>query len=190
LLIDPEPGAATPLHILSQRPHRLLRYRAALSSTYSGFGFINRGKYFRAASLALFPQRESFPDSIVFVAKATALDGLADKGLLILGEVYLHAGNLRITRLCAGPALFQETPNPLTKPRKIFSFPASFQSASTCGKSFPLSTRPNASIPRPSVLLLRSRKDHLHGQKDFPPQPGNSPLQHSSHASPRRRPTL
>ena len=89
--------ARAALHILSQFTHRFLRYGAAFAPGHSAFGFIHSRQYFQSATLSFFPQRERFLNSVVLAVKSSALDGLANKGLLIRGELYFHLVDVKDT---------------------------------------------------------------------------------------------
>ncbi len=51
---------------------------------------IHRSENFRAGALALFPQCQSFLHSIFLAVQATALNGTADKRLLVRGKINFH----------------------------------------------------------------------------------------------------
>jgi len=89
-LLGGEVDASALLDFLSQRTHRLLRNHAPFATCKRSFRRINRCQNFRSNALAFLPQRQGFLDRIFFTLKAAILDGLADKRLLVGGEMNFH----------------------------------------------------------------------------------------------------
>jgi hypothetical protein len=87
------------LHFSGKVVHGLLRDDAAFTSRKGGFRLIDRGKNFSAGALAFFPQGKGFLHSVFFAVKSSALNGLTDKRLLILGELYIHSLKILEKRL-------------------------------------------------------------------------------------------
>jgi hypothetical protein len=61
-----------------------------VSSFQFGLGVIKRSAELDPRALAFFPQRQSFPHSILLAVKASALDRVFDKCLLVWGKLYFH----------------------------------------------------------------------------------------------------
>jgi hypothetical protein len=81
---------STPLHFSGQFAHGLLRDEAPFTSSQGGFRLIDCNENFRSGAFTFFPQGKGFQDRIFFPVKPSTLNRLADKRLLIGGELYFH----------------------------------------------------------------------------------------------------
>jgi hypothetical protein len=80
-----------PLDVIGELFHFLVRRDSpALAARQGGFGLINARQYLQPPTLPLFPKQHGFPHRAFLVAKAPALDGLADKRLLVRSESHVH----------------------------------------------------------------------------------------------------
>jgi hypothetical protein len=89
-MLGDELRAAAPLYVLGQCADGFLSNFDAVAAINRGFGDIDGGENFRAATFSLDPQRYCCLHRIFGALKPAALDGLPDKILLLGGEVYLH----------------------------------------------------------------------------------------------------
>jgi hypothetical protein len=62
----------------------------ALTAGQRGLGLIDMRQYLQPPTFPLFPKQHGFPHRAFLVAKAPALDGLADKRLLVRSELHVH----------------------------------------------------------------------------------------------------
>jgi hypothetical protein len=90
LLIGGKPGASAQLHFLGKLAHGFLCDDTPLPLGERSFRLINGRKDFRAGSLALLPQEKGFLHRVFLAPKASTLNGLADKRLLIGSELHFH----------------------------------------------------------------------------------------------------
>lgn len=81
---------APPFHIFGQLPHGLLRDLDAFAPIDGSLCRIDGREDFRAATLALDPQAEGLLHRVFGTFKPTALDGAADKVLLLERKSYSH----------------------------------------------------------------------------------------------------
>ena len=84
--------SATPalLYLLGQLAHGLLRDDAPFAARKRSLRLIDRGKDFRSAALPVLPQGKRFFHRVFLNAEASALNGLADKRLLVWRELHFH----------------------------------------------------------------------------------------------------
>jgi hypothetical protein len=83
-------GTPSAFHILGQLPHGLPRDFDTFAPVNRSLRRVNGGEDFRAAALALDPQAQRLLHSVLGAFETPALDGAADKVLLLGCEGYLH----------------------------------------------------------------------------------------------------
>ena len=91
-------GTSATLHVLRKRPHRFLRNATPFATAKGSFGLINCGKDFRTGVLAFLSQGERFFHRILFAQNASAFDRLANKRLLIRGQMYFHPLSVEVMK--------------------------------------------------------------------------------------------
>jgi len=79
-----------PFDVLGQCAHGFLSDFDAFAAANRGSSNIDGGEKLRAATFSLDPKRHCCLHGIFGALKPAALDGLADKILLLRSEVYLH----------------------------------------------------------------------------------------------------
>lgn len=87
--------AASLFDVLSQSAHGVLCNVDAFAERNRGPCGVYSGKNFVATALPLDPQRQRRLNCVLGAGKPSALDGLPDEILLLRGEIYLHAANVR-----------------------------------------------------------------------------------------------
>jgi hypothetical protein len=90
--------SATPLHMFRELAHGFCRNGAALASSKRSFGFLDGGQDFQTGALALLPQREGFLYCVFLAQEPSALDRLADKGLLVGSKMDFHVSRGRVRK--------------------------------------------------------------------------------------------
>ena len=84
--------------ILCQFAHGFLRDGAPFTTSKASFRFINGSKDFHAVAFPLLPQGKSSLHRVFLAPKPPAIDGLADKRLLVGTELYFHTFKVRIAK--------------------------------------------------------------------------------------------
>src|SRR5260370_20174539 len=88
-------GASALLHFRRKVVHGLLCDDPPLATGKGSIGLIDCSKDLRASAFALFPQGKRFPRRFFFVLQAATLNSVADKRLLVRGELNVHGLRLR-----------------------------------------------------------------------------------------------
>jgi len=90
-----ETRAPAALDVFCYIARGLRRKHPAFASRKRRFRFIEGGKHFRAGAFAFLPEREGFFYGVFLARNPSALDGLADKGLLIGRQLHFHTSRVR-----------------------------------------------------------------------------------------------
>jgi hypothetical protein len=96
-LLSGQPRQAAALNLVGELGYFLaVGNLASRGVSQRGFGFIDAGQNFQAATLALFPQQHRFPHGIFFAAKTAGFQRFPDESSLVLGEMHFHGFSLSI----------------------------------------------------------------------------------------------
>jgi hypothetical protein len=90
VVLGRQTGTTPALYVLGQLAHRLLRDFDAFAPVNRSLSRVDGREDFRAAPLALDPQGQGLLDCVLVAFKPPALDGAADKILLLGCQGYSH----------------------------------------------------------------------------------------------------
>gem|GEM_PF-2617443 len=83
-------GETALMHFICKRLSRCLRDDMALALSNGSFGLFDGGEHFRAAALALFPQRHGFFSRSLSIIDAARRDSGADESFLVGSWTNFH----------------------------------------------------------------------------------------------------
>jgi hypothetical protein len=79
---------------MGELTHGLFGNQPSFTAGKGCFCCVYGGENFRTASLAFFPEQKRLLHGIFRPVQSAALNGFADEGLLVGGELYSHASNV------------------------------------------------------------------------------------------------